>query len=131
MWLQMNDARKKVPMIGLELSLGSDAAHRIELLQTLKDLSENERKEIASSECRVFEDLAHPNRFFWLQWWRSEQHLEDHLRSSPFRTLLASIKILGTLESARIVELQDSTSVVSAFLGGSGESKEFSPTKVT
>jgi hypothetical protein len=33
-----------------------------------------------------------------------------------FRTLLGAIKVLGTLESARVVELQDSTSVMGAFL---------------
>lgn len=105
-WLQLNDARKKVPMIGLELSLGSDDAHRIELSQTLKDLSENEGKDRASSECRVFEDLAHPNRFFWLQWWRSEQLLEDHLRSPPFRTLLASIKIPGGRQASGAISME-------------------------
>jgi hypothetical protein len=36
--------------------------------------------------------------------------------SVAFRTLLGAIKVLGTLESARVVELQDSTSVMGAFL---------------
>jgi hypothetical protein len=38
------------------------------------------------------------------------------MRSEAFRTLLGAVKVLGGLDSARIVELQDSTSVVGAFL---------------
>ncbi len=114
-------------MIGLELSVGSDASHRIEILQTLQDLSDEQRSGSPNSNCRVFEDLSRPNSFLWLQWWRSQQQLEDHLRSVPFRTLLASIKILGAVESARVVELQDSTSIVAAFLTGRGETSNLPP----
>ena len=69
-----------------------------------------------SHECRVFEDLSGPNQFLWLQWWHSQHQLQDYLRSVGFRTLLGAIKVLGTLESARTVALQDSTSVLGAFL---------------
>ena len=114
-------------MIGLELSVGSDASHRVELLQTLENLSAEQLKARPTADCRVFEDLAKPNSFLWLQWWRSQQQLEDHLRSVPFRTLLASVKVLGAVESARIVELQDSTSIVAAFLTGRGEASNPPP----
>jgi quinol monooxygenase YgiN len=103
-------------MIGLELSLRSDEGHRMELLQTLENLCREQLADGSSAECRVFEDLSRPNVFLWLQWWRSEQQLEEHLRSTAFRTLLGAVKVLGGLDSARIVELQDSTSVMGAFL---------------
>ncbi len=103
-------------MIGLELSLGSDDAHRAELLQTLQNLREEAVSEGSSHECRVFEDLSGPNHFLWLQWWQSQRELQDYLRSVRFRTLLGAIKVLGRLESARTVELQDSTSVLGALL---------------
>ena len=103
-------------MIGLELSMSSDAANRTELMQTLQNLSREAVSEGSSRECRVFEDLSGPNDFLWLQWWPSQRELEAYLRSAGFRTLLGAIKVLGKLKSARTVELQDSTSLFEAFL---------------
>lgn len=103
-------------MIGLELSVKSDSANRSELLQTLQHLRHEAIIGGTSHECRVFEDLSGPNHFLWLQWWRSQDQLQEYLRSVGFRTLLGAIKVLGTLESARTVELQDSTSVLNAVL---------------
>lgn len=103
-------------MIGLELSVRSDDGHRAELLHTLEDLCGEQLTDGSCAECRVFEDLSRPNTFLWLQWWRSEPQLEDHLQSKGFRTLLGAVKVLGALDSTRIVELQDSTSVMGAFL---------------
>lgn len=103
-------------MIGLELSVRSDAGHRTELLQTLQNLCSEQLSDAAGAECRVFEDLCKPNRFLWLQWWRSSRKLQEHLGSEAFRTLLGAVKVLGELDAARIVELQDSTSMMGAFL---------------
>jgi len=114
-------------MIGLELAVRSDVAHRLELSQTLQNLCRAQLDQGNSAECRGFEDLTRPESFLWLQWWRSERHLEAHLQSVEFRTLLGAIKVLGTLESARIVELQDSTSVMGAFLTDRVEITESPP----
>jgi quinol monooxygenase YgiN len=104
----------KVPMIGLELAVQSDAAHRTELLQTLQNLTVEGHD--GCLECRVFEDVSVSSRFLWSQWWRSQRQLESHLGSVAFRTLLGAIKVLGTLESARTLDLQDATSVMGALL---------------
>jgi quinol monooxygenase YgiN len=106
----------KVPMIGLELAVQSDAAHRTELLQTLQNLTVEAVGHDGCLECRVFEDVSVSSRFLWSQWWRSQRQLESHLGSVAFRTLLGAIKVLGTLESARTLDLQDATSVISALL---------------
>ena len=98
-------------MTGLELAVQSDSSNRLELQQSLQNLAREALGEGICQECRVFEDLNGSGRFLWLQWWRSQRQLEDHLRSVAFRTLLGAIKVLGTLESARTVELQDSTSL--------------------
>jgi quinol monooxygenase YgiN len=103
-------------MIGLELAVTSDDSHRVELLQTLENLSHDQAGTGDCLECRVYERMPRSNDFMWHQWWRSERQLEGHLASVAFRTLLGAIKVLGTLESARVVELQDSTSVLGAFL---------------
>lgn len=103
-------------MIGLELTVQSDSAHRTELLQTLQNLTLEAVGREGCLECRVFEDVNGSGRFLWAQWWRSQRQLEEHLRSVAFRTLLGAIKVLGTLESARTLDLQDSTSLMGAFL---------------
>jgi quinol monooxygenase YgiN len=103
-------------MIGLELSLQSDERHRGELKQTLENLSEAQVAGGSCVECSVYEDLRRSNGFLWLQWWKSEPELQDYLSSVEFRTLLGAIKVLGSLVSTRVVGLQDSTSVMGAFL---------------
>jgi quinol monooxygenase YgiN len=103
-------------MIGLELAVQSTAAHRIEMLQTLTDLAHEAVGGGGCLECGVFEDVSGTGRFLWAQWWRSQPQMEEHLRSSAFRTLLGAIKVLGSLESARTLDLQDSTTVMGAFL---------------
>ena len=103
-------------MIGLELSLQSREGNRAELMQTLENLSAEQSTRGSSIECRVYEDLSRPNGFLWLQWWRSEREIQDHLSSVVFRTLLGAVKVLGSLVSARVVGLQDSPSVMGAFL---------------
>ena len=57
-----------------------------------------------------------PNGFLWLQWWKSEQELQNHLTSVEFRTLLGAVKVLGSVVSTRVVGLQDSTSIMGALL---------------
>jgi quinol monooxygenase YgiN len=106
----------KLPMIGLELAVKSYAAHRTELLQTLQNLTVEAVGHDGCLECRVFEDVNGSGRFLWSQWWRSQSQLEAHLGSVAFRTLLGAIKVLGTLESARTLDLQDATSVMGALL---------------
>jgi hypothetical protein len=64
----------------------------------------------------VYEDISGSKTLLWMQWWRSERHLEAYLGSTDFRSLLGAIKVLGTLESARVIDLQDATSVMGAFL---------------
>jgi quinol monooxygenase YgiN len=103
-------------MIGLELAVQSDTVHRIEMLQTLTDLAHQAVGGGGCLECRVFEDVSGTGRFLWAQWWRSQPQMEEHLQSSAFRTLLGGIKVLGSLESARTLDLQDSTTVMGAFL---------------
>jgi quinol monooxygenase YgiN len=103
-------------MIGLELSLQCSEQHHAELAQTLKDLSQAQIAGGSCVECDVYESLRRSSGFIWLQWWRSERDLQDHLASVEFRTLLGAVKVLGSLVSTRVVGLQDSTSILGALL---------------
>ena len=104
-------------MVGLELSIRCDPAQRAELKRSLEDLCGEVERAGACLECRVYQALGAPDRFLWLQWWRSQGQLEDFLASRGFRTLVGAVKVLATLESARIVDLQDSTSVFGVMVG--------------
>lgn len=114
-------------MVGLELSIRCEPARRTELQRSLQDLCGEVVRECGSHECRAYQALDAPDRFLWLQWWRSQQHLEDYLASRSFRTLVGAVKVLATLESARIVDLQDSTSVFGAIVGTSTGSSGVNP----
>jgi quinol monooxygenase YgiN len=103
-------------MIGLELTIGAGPSSGLEMQQSLENLGREALAADSCQECRVFKDLQGGDRFLWLQWWRSQPELEQHFQSTAFRTLLGAIKVLGNLESARVVELQDSTSLMGAFL---------------
>ncbi len=103
-------------MMGLGLTIVSKSRPRAEPLQTLGNLRQEQSGGSLCVECRVSEDISRPGCFLWLQWWRSPQQLEEHLGSVHFHTLLGAIKVLGVLESARVVELQDATSVMGALL---------------
>ena len=78
-------------------------------------------------ECRVYEEISRTETFMWMQWWRSEHHLEEYLGSTDFRSLLGAIKVLGNLESARVIDLQDSTSIMGAFLADRAAVSGFPP----
>jgi quinol monooxygenase YgiN len=114
-------------MIGLELSLRCDERYRAELTQTLENLSQAQVAGGSCLECRVYEDLGRPNVFLWLEWWKSERELRQHLASAEFRTLLGAIKVLGSLVATRVVELQDSTSIMDALLGDRMQGANLSP----
>jgi hypothetical protein len=78
-------------------------------------------------ECRVHEEISRSGTFLWMQWWRSERHLEAYLGSVHFRSLLGVIRVLGTLESARVIDLQDATSVMGALLADRAAVSELPP----
>ena len=83
--------------------------HRRELIQTLEGLKVRISESEPDCGCEVFEDLAVANRFLWSEWWPSSQECRAAQTSERFRALLGAIKVLGTLESVQVVELQDST----------------------
>ena len=114
-------------MIGLELSLQCDERHRAEFTQTLENLSQAQIAGGSCLECHVYEGLRRSGGFLWLQWWRSERDLQDHLASVEFRTLLGAVKVLGSLVSTRVVGLEDSTSIMGALLTDRVEVLDRSP----
>jgi len=78
-------------------------SHRRELILTLEGLKDCIVASEPDCSCEVFEDLAEPNRFLWSEWWPSFEACERSKASERFGALLGAIKVLGFLESVRLV----------------------------
>jgi hypothetical protein len=91
-----------VPSFAVQLELSTTQENRRELVQTL--VSFRQRALDSGGVCEVLESLSRPNAFLWLQCWRSEEQLEEELRSVGFLSLLGAIEVLGELENASVVE---------------------------
>ena len=78
-------------------------AHRRELVQTLEAMAGPRAGEDRLTSF-VFEDVIEANRFLWMEWWPQPEDADAALTGDRIRTLLAAIRVLGTLESVRRVE---------------------------
>ena len=53
----------------------------------------------------VYEDQNEPGHLLWIEEWSTRQDLEAYLESNEFLALLGGLKVLGTVEDCRIVDL--------------------------
>ena len=83
--------------------MSTSQSHRRELILTLEGLKDRIVASETDCACEVLEDLAVPNRFLWSEWWPSPEECEIAQASDRFRALLGAIKVLGSLESVRLV----------------------------
>jgi quinol monooxygenase YgiN len=93
---------------GIEVVARSTPAHRRELLQTMEEIRDVRADAHVEALFELLEDTVLPNRFVWLEWWGDLEKARTAMGSDSFRTLLAAINVLGTLESVRFVESTDS-----------------------
>jgi quinol monooxygenase YgiN len=94
---------------GIEVTISTRQTNRRELLQTLEGLRVRLVATETECECGVYEDLSEPNRFVWTEWWRRPENVDHAMNSQHFRTLLAAVNVLGTLESVRRVDRSDAS----------------------
>lgn len=87
---------------GVEIVMRTTQAHRRELVQTLEAMA-TPTSGADGPDSSVFEDTIEANRFLWIEWWARADEAEAALDSDRVRTLLAAIRVLGTLESVRRV----------------------------
>ena len=86
----------------------STPAHRRELLPTMEEIRDGRAATHREALFELLEDAVLPNRFVWLEWWPRLDDAQTSMESDAFRTLLAAVRVLGTLEFVRLVESIDS-----------------------
>ena len=99
-------ASQDAPRFEVQLELSTTQENRRELVQTLASFRQRALDE--GYACEVFEDLFRANVFVWIEGCRSEEQLQETLRSVGFLSLLGAIEVLGLLESARVSERRHS-----------------------
>jgi quinol monooxygenase YgiN len=61
---------------------------RDEALRILRSTAEGNRIQPGCLSCRIYEDLQEDNVILIEEFWRSEEELDQHLRSEEYRKLL-------------------------------------------
>lgn len=52
----------------------------------------------------IYEDIEEPGHMFWVAEWVSRAHAERYLAGDRFGVLLGGLRVVGTLNSFRLVE---------------------------
>jgi quinol monooxygenase YgiN len=80
-------------MIQLTVCVTTSDRDRVSVLDTLRRLVEPTRVLSGCSCCDLFQDAQDPNRIALLERWQDEAALNRHLRSRPFRAVLAALDL--------------------------------------
>ena len=109
---------------GVEIVMRTTQAHRRELVQTLEGMV---RPDLLGGGAALycFEDVIEANRFLWMEWWPQPEEADAALTGDRIRTLLAAIRVLGTLESVRRLDCpQDIADGLAGRWSGSADTTE-------
>ncbi len=93
--------------VGFEITFWIAPANRVEFLQTADSLLSSPCgiPGLASRSC--FEQVGQENVFLWRESWGSRSVLDERLESTPVRTLLGAIGVLGRMKELKILEFSD------------------------
>lgn len=65
-----------------------------ELLQTLEAILERVRKETGCVKANLYQNMENDRDFMLIEEWRSQEDLENHIRSDSFSVLLGTNSLL-------------------------------------
>ena len=68
---------------------------RAELLQTLRSMTEEIRKEKGCISCFFYQDVENENIFSVIEEWKTKEELESHLKSDMFGALIGTKSLLA------------------------------------
>jgi quinol monooxygenase YgiN len=94
-------------MVGLEIVIRIYPQKRREFLQAAELFSEAGKEKEGRMSCHVYEDIATPNRFFWVDRWRDGKSMAEHFKSGYFKALMGAIEVLGELESRQEIRVKE------------------------
>jgi quinol monooxygenase YgiN len=67
---------------------------RAELLQTLRSMTEEIRKEKGCMSCYFYQDVENENIFSLIETWKTQEELDIHLKSDMFSALIGIESLL-------------------------------------
>ena len=67
---------------------------RVELLQTLRSMTEEIRKEKGCMSCYFYQDVENENIFSLIETWKTQEELDFHLNSDMFSALIGTENLL-------------------------------------
>ena len=67
---------------------------RAELLQTLRSMTEEIRKEKGCMSCYFYQDVENENIFSVIEEWQTQEELDSHLKSDMFGALIGTKSLL-------------------------------------
>ena len=93
--------------VGIHLLSKFPPENRREFIRSFKNLPQFDGCGKSCSFCRLFEDVGELNSFLWVEYWRSENAMEEYLQSNRFKTLMGAIETLGELILFNKVQFQN------------------------
>jgi quinol monooxygenase YgiN len=66
---------------------------RGEMLRILRSTAEGDRVLPGCLNCRIYEDLQEDNVIMFEEMWKSEEELDEHLRSAEYRKVLLALEM--------------------------------------
>ena len=93
--------------VGIQLLSKFPPENRREFILSFKYLPQFDGCGKSCSFCRLFEDVGELNSFLWVEYWRSENAMEEYLQSNRFKTLMGAIETLGELILFNKVQFQN------------------------
>ena len=88
-------------MILLFIKMNVLPEKRKELLQTLEAIIERVRKETGCVKANLYQNMDNDRGFMLIEEWRSQEYLENHIRSDIFSVLLGTN---GLLDQTAVIE---------------------------
>ncbi len=85
--------RRKPALITATLRLTTAQNTRQEIVSLLRSLIEPTRVESGCISCGLYADLQDPDSIVWVEEWSTEDALENHLRSTQYKKILAALEM--------------------------------------
>jgi quinol monooxygenase YgiN len=69
------------------------------------------RHEKGCLRCNVYQDMENENAFIFIEEWKTEAHLDKHLRSDRFGVLIGAVKLLSDTSEIKFTTLAQTTEI--------------------
>ena len=81
-------------MIEATINMEAVPEKRVELIQTLRSMTEEIRKEKGCMSCYFYQEVENENIFSLIETWKTQEELDSHLKSDMFSALIGTENLL-------------------------------------